>query len=88
MPKDPVKGNGWAVASIDDLLRDDQLGRYAAPLPCDSILVVGVLPPLHDRDSGSLRLFRFLQILVDDGYAVTFASSIFNYDQPRYYADL
>ena len=62
-----------AGAQIDDVLREAQLGPYAERHARESVLVVAPAPPTHDRDSGSLRLFRLLGLLRDEGLHVTVA---------------
>ncbi len=51
------------------------------------ILVVHSELPLHDRHSGSLRLFRLLELLADEGHAVTFLARR-GIGQERYVAEL
>ncbi len=51
------------------------------------ILVVHSELPLHDRHSGSLRLFRLLELLADEGHAVTFLARR-GLGQERYVAEL
>jgi glycosyltransferase involved in cell wall biosynthesis/GT2 family glycosyltransferase len=51
------------------------------------ILVVHSELPLHDRHSGSLRLFRLLELLAHDGHAVTFLARR-GVGQERYVAEL
>jgi glycosyltransferase involved in cell wall biosynthesis/GT2 family glycosyltransferase len=51
------------------------------------ILVVHSELPLHDRHSGSLRLFRLLELLAAEGHAVTFLARC-GVGQERYGAEL
>ncbi len=51
------------------------------------ILVVHSELPLHDRHSGSLRLFRLLELLADEGHAITFLARC-GIGQERYAAEL
>jgi GT2 family glycosyltransferase/glycosyltransferase involved in cell wall biosynthesis len=51
------------------------------------ILVVHSELPLHDRHSGSLRLFRLLELLAEEGHAVTFVARC-GVGQERYAAEL
>jgi len=51
------------------------------------ILVVHSELPLHDRHSGSLRLFRLLELLAGEGHAITFLARC-GIGQERYTAQL
>jgi GT2 family glycosyltransferase/glycosyltransferase involved in cell wall biosynthesis len=51
------------------------------------VLVVHSELPLHDRHSGSLRLFRLLELLASEGHAVTFLARC-GIGQERYAAEL
>jgi glycosyltransferase involved in cell wall biosynthesis len=42
------------------------------PKEKNHVLVVDRFVPLHDKDSGSMRMYSFLRILVELGYKVTF----------------
>ncbi len=67
----PSNGNGAppALLGTDDFLADTVF--FAAP-PEKRALVVDRWVPAYDKDSGSLRMFSLLVILLDLGYRVTF----------------
>jgi len=56
--------------------------------PQRRIAVVDPFLPLHDRNSGSLRLFHLVEMLVEDGHDVTFIANELRAGHERYAADL
>ena len=60
-------------------------GRNSA---VSSILYIDPFLPMHDRNSGSLRLFRMLQLLSEDGHDVTFMPHTVWVDHEKYAHDL
>lgn len=74
--QDPPPGAGDGPPSTADRARLARLARAPAVPAGDGprVLVVDPLMPLHDRASGSLRLFRLLRLMRDAGCQVTYVA--------------